>query len=289
MEALTSPRIPTRPTAPQKPNLKPTSAEKPKTESLDRTNLSNEANNEQTPTVALPRFDKIFDAKPVLATPAAPPVPDAKPNTLVDAQRLALQLRVTTGQTALATGIKTNPALRTFGGIGGVLGGTGLVTQGLQRGGLDGAAQIGSGVAHGIHGTAQLRDLVNPKAAPLAVPNSANPAGLLRKGVQVAGRVAPILGGGVQVYDGIKTGDRFDQVSGGAKIAGGALLFTPLAPIGAGLVAASTVADVGRFAYNRSETVRNIVDHPATQFAYRNAWNATPLGPAAAILRYLER
>lgn len=50
---------------------------------------------------------------------------------------------------------------------------------------------------------------------------------LLAKG---AGRAAPALGGALQAYQGIKSGDTFDTISGGAKMAGAAMIATGFGP-----------------------------------------------------------
>lgn len=80
-------------------------------------------------------------------------------------------------------------------------------------------------------------------------------AGLIKGGEllgRVAGRAAPAVGGALQAYEGIKTGDTWDTVSGGAKIAGAAMVATGFgAPIGASLIIGSYMADLGRWGYNK--------------------------------------
>jgi hypothetical protein len=69
---------------------------------------------------------------------------------------------------------------------------------------------------------------------------------------KVAGRAAPALGGALQAYDGIKNGDTWDTVSGGAKIAGAAMIATGFgAPVGSALIIGSYMADLGRWGYNK--------------------------------------
>lgn len=72
---------------------------------------------------------------------------------------------------------------------------------------------------------------------------------LLAKG---AGRAAPALGGALQAYEGIKSGDKWDMVSGGAKIAGAAMVASGIgAPVGMGLIIGSYMADLGRWGYQK--------------------------------------
>ncbi|MFN8608777.1 MAG: hypothetical protein U0931_14670 [Vulcanimicrobiota bacterium] len=69
---------------------------------------------------------------------------------------------------------------------------------------------------------------------------------------KVAGRAAPALGGALQAYEGIKKGDTFDTISGGAKIAGAAMVATGFgAPIGSALILGSYMADLGRWGYQK--------------------------------------
>jgi hypothetical protein len=69
---------------------------------------------------------------------------------------------------------------------------------------------------------------------------------------KVAGRAAPALGGALQAYQGIKSGDTFDTVSGGAKIAGAAMIATGFgAPVGSALIIGSYMADLGRWGYQK--------------------------------------
>ena len=72
---------------------------------------------------------------------------------------------------------------------------------------------------------------------------------LLAKG---AGRAAPALGGALQAYQGIKSGDTFDTISGGAKMAGAAMIATGFgAPVGSALIIGSYMADLGRWGYQK--------------------------------------
>ena len=96
--------------------------------------------------------------------------------------------------------------------------------------------------------------------AALQAGNSAALGGLsaapLVKGGEVlaktAGRAAPALGGALQAYQGIKSGDTFDTVSGGAKIAGAAMIATGFgAPVGSALIIGSYMADLGRWGYQK--------------------------------------
>ncbi|MBS2034460.1 hypothetical protein JST97_05720 [bacterium] len=69
---------------------------------------------------------------------------------------------------------------------------------------------------------------------------------------KVAGRAAPALGGALQAYEGFKKGDTFDTVSGGAKIAGAAMIATGFgAPVGSALILGSYMADLGRWGYQK--------------------------------------
>lgn len=80
-------------------------------------------------------------------------------------------------------------------------------------------------------------------------------AGLVKGGqlaAKVAGRAAPAVGGALQAYQGIKSGDTWDTVSGGTKIAGAAMIATGFgAPVGAGLIIGSYMADFGRWGYQK--------------------------------------
>ncbi|MBX3170582.1 MAG: hypothetical protein KF760_24455 [Candidatus Eremiobacteraeota bacterium] len=71
---------------------------------------------------------------------------------------------------------------------------------------------------------------------------------------KTAGRAAPALGGALQVYDGFKNGDTWDKVSGGAKLAGAAMVASGIgAPVGGALIVGSYMADLARWgwqAYN---------------------------------------
>jgi len=84
---------------------------------------------------------------------------------------------------------------------------------------------------------------------------TAGGAGFIKGGemlAKTAGRAAPAVGGAFQAYEGIKNGDTWDTVSGGAKIAGAAMIATGFgAPVGSALIIGSYMADLGRWGYQK--------------------------------------
>ena len=84
---------------------------------------------------------------------------------------------------------------------------------------------------------------------------TAGGAGFIKGGAMLAntaGRAAPAVGGAFQAYEGVKNGDTWDTVSGGAKIAGAAMIATGFgAPVGSALVIGSYMADLGRWGYQK--------------------------------------
>jgi hypothetical protein len=84
---------------------------------------------------------------------------------------------------------------------------------------------------------------------------TAGSAGLVKSGqllAQGAGRAAPAVGGVLQAYQGIQAGDKWDMASGGAKLAGAAMIATGFgAPVGSALIIGSYMADLGRWGYQK--------------------------------------
>jgi len=84
---------------------------------------------------------------------------------------------------------------------------------------------------------------------------TATTAGVVKGGAavaKVAGRAAPALGGALQAYQGVTSGDKWDMVSGGTKLAGAAMIATGFgAPVGSALIISSYMADFGRWGYNK--------------------------------------
>lgn len=123
---------------------------------------------------------------------------------------------------------------------------------------LNPAASVMGGVAFGKMAYDSAKEGHYTEAA-LQAGNSAaltTLAGSGLKGMEVAGKVAgraaPALGGALQAYEGIKKGDTFDTVSGGAKLAGAAMIATGFgAPVGSALILGSYMADLGRWGYQK--------------------------------------
>jgi len=76
-----------------------------------------------------------------------------------------------------------------------------------------------------------------------------------------------IAGGAIGLYhdiqsykDGVNATDVISTVSDTAKIVGGVMMFTPLAPVGGIILGASAVVDAGVWLYNNQDKVAHVAD-----------------------------
>lgn len=188
---------------------------------------------------------------PAEAKPATKPEPPAPPNEggafkkFDDASWAAAQARHTAEaaqqagklanvQSVANAGTKALTPLNPVAAAGGTIAFGKMAYDSYQKGNMgDAALQAGNSAALG-----------GLTAAPLVKGGE-----MLAK---TAGRAAPALGGALQAYQGIKGGDTFDTVSGGAKIAGAAMIATGFgAPVGSALILGSYMADLGRWGYQK--------------------------------------
>lgn len=272
---------PARAAKPQKQTRRPTSqtARAPK----EKTNISKEARKPQGPNGSTPNFKNAFTAKPGVAAGVgqggAKSAPSEAPGAVSEAGKLALQTRVAVGQgnTAIKGLVPPSPPASTtdqlrqtlntnaprVGAVGGLVGGGSQVVDGLTRvaqGDLaGGATQTAAGLAHGAHGAFQAKDVLSGSklTTPLNAGGAASTAGTIARGL---GKAAPALSGAFQgleagrdiAANGLNLSNGLTAVSGASKIAGAALIASGIgAPVGAALIAGSTLFDVGRWGYNK--------------------------------------